>query len=336
VDVTAVVLAYGDQPYLYEVVDRILASTGVDVHLVVVDNGCTSPSLDALRNRPRVTVLTPGTNTGFTGGCNLAAAQTDSEFLAFINSDALVEPDALSELVKVAARPEVGLTSASLRLADRPELLNSAGNPVHVLGLSWAGHLGERAAEHAVEAPITSVTGAAIVVRRQVWDALGGFTEPFFAYCEDADLSLRCWQQGWDVVFVPSAVVLHHYEFGRNKAKFYLLERNRLAMVLSLYEGRTLALLAPALIAFELATCAVAAVSGWLPAKIRGYRWLLRERQWLLTHRGAVQRARRRDDRFLAGLLVARLEQKVLPLPRGSALLNGTMAAYWSVVRRLL
>jgi GT2 family glycosyltransferase len=336
VDVTAVVLAYGDQPYLYEVVDRILASTGVDVDLVLVDNGCTSPSLEPLRDRPGVTVLTPGTNTGFTGGCNLAASVSTSEFLAFINSDALVEPDALSELAKVAARPEVGLTSASLRLADRPEVLNSAGNPVHVLGLSWAGHLGEPAADYSVEAPITSVTGAAIVVRRPVWDALGGFTEKFFAYCEDADLSLRCWQQGWDVVFVPSAVVLHHYEFGRNELKFYLLERNRLAMVLSVYEARTLLLLAPALLAFEFATCAVAAVSGWLPAKIRGYRWLLQERAWLLAHRRAVQQARKRDDRFLSRLLVARLEQSVLPLPRGSAFLNGTMAAYWSLVRRLL
>ena len=257
-DVTAVVLAYGEQPYLYEVVDRVLASTGVTAQVVVVDNGCTGPSLDPLRDRPGVTLLEPGTNTGFTGGCNLGAAATDADFLAFINSDALVEPGALAALVAVAARPEVGLASASLRLAATPELLNTDGNPVHVLGLSWAGHLGEPASSYATEKTITSATGAAVAVRREVWDALGGFTEEFFAYCEDADLSLRCWQQGWDVVYVPDAVVLHHYEFGRNPAKFYLLERNRLAMVLSLYQARTLLLLAPVFLAFEVAMMAVA------------------------------------------------------------------------------
>jgi len=336
VDVTAVVLAYGEQPYLYEVVDRILASTGVDVRVVVVDNGCTSPSLTGLRDRPGVTLLEPGTNTGFTGGCNLGAAATDTDYLAFINSDALVEPEALAELAKVAARPEVGIASASLRLAETPELLNSAGNPVHVLGLSWAGHLGEPAADFPAEAPIASASGAAIVLRREVWDTLGGFTEQFFAYCEDADLSLRSWQRGWDVVYVPSAVVLHHYEFGRNPAKYYLLERNRLVMVLSLYEPRTLLLLAPALLAFEVAMCAVAAAAGWLPAKLRGYRWLLRERRWLADHRRTVQRARRRSDRELSHLLTARFAQSVLPLPRGGGLLNSAMAGYWSLTRRAL
>jgi GT2 family glycosyltransferase len=336
VDVTAVVLAYGDQPYLYEVVDRVLASTGVDVQVVVVDNGCTSPSLDGLRHRPGVTLLEPGANTGFTGGCNLGAAATQSEFLAFINSDALVEPEALAELVAVAARPEVGLASASVRLAETPELLNSAGNPVHVLGLSWSGHLGEPADNFPTEGPVTSASGAAVAVHREKWKALGGFTERFFAYLEDADLSLRCWQQGWDVVYVPSAVVLHHYEFSRNTAKFYLLERNRLLMVLSLYEGRTLLLLSPVLLAFELAMCAVAAAGGWLPAKLRGYRWLLRERRWLAAHRREVQRARRRSDRELASLLTAHFDQGALPLPRGGAALNRAMGVYWSLVRRLL
>lgn len=335
-DVTAVVLAYGEQPYLYDVVDRVLASTGVDAQVVVVDNGCTSPSLDALRDRPGVLLLEPGTNTGFTGGCNLGAAEAKTEFLAFINSDALVEPGALAALVEVAARPEVGLASASLRLAETPELLNTDGNPVHVLGLSWAGHLGEPASAYPTEKPITSATGAAVAVRREVWDSLGGFTEEFFAYLEDADLSLRCWQQGWDVVYVPSAVVLHHYEFGRNPAKFYLLERNRLVMVLSLFQRRTLLLLSPALIGFELAMCAVAAAGGWLPAKLRGYRWLLQQRRWLAGHRRDVQGVRRRTDRELAHLLTARFDQSVLPLPVGGGLLNTAMNGYWQLVRRLL
>ena len=207
---------------------------------------------------------------------------------------------------------------------------------MHVLGLSWAGHLGEPASEYAVEKRIASATGAAVACRREVWNALGGFTEQFFAYCEDADLSLRCWQQGWDVVYVPSAVVLHHYEFGRNPAKFYLLERNRLTMVLSLFQTRTLLLLSPALVGFELAMLAVAAAGGWLPAKLRGYRWLVRERHWLAGHRRSLQAVRRRSDRELAPLLTARFDQSVLPLPVGGGLLNAAMNGYWQLVRRLL
>lgn len=334
--ITAVVLAYGEQPHLVAVVDALLASTGVDVDVVLVDNGCTTPPLDDLRRRPGVTVLDPGVNTGFTGGCNLGAAASSSPLLAFVNSDALVAPGALASLAETALRPGVGLASASLRLAADPDLLNSAGNPVHVLGLSWAGHLGEPAAEHAVAGPVTSATGAAFAVRREVWDQLGGFTEPLFAYCEDADLSLRTWQLGHTVEYVPEAVVVHHYEFSRNPAKFYLLERNRLALVGTLYQGRTLLLLAPALVAFEVAMWAVSARGGWLEAKLRGYRWLVAERAWLRSHRRSVQGGRLRSDRELAALFTATFDPTVLPIPHGGQLLSRVMEAYWAVVRRVL
>lgn len=334
--VSAVVLAFGEQPYVLEVVDRLLASVDVDVDVVLVDNGCTSPDLTPLRSRPGVTVLDPGHNTGFTGGCNLGARAADGEYLAFINSDAMVEPDALAALVRVAQRPEVGIASASLRLADQPDRMNSAGNPVHVLGLSWAGGLGQPARDFAVETEIASATGAAMVVRREVWAALGGFTEEFFAYCEDTDLSLRCWQAGWSVVYVPDAVVGHHYEFSRNPAKWYLLERNRLVLLLCDYQLRTLLLLLPALLALEAALFAVAAASGWADAKRNGYRWLWDNRRWLRTRRRAVQAHRRRPDRAVAPLLTARFDSQVLPLPVGTAVLNAVMSGYWAVVRRLL
>ena len=334
--VSAVVLAYGDQPYLFEVVDSVLASTGIDVEVVVVDNGCTSPDLSPLRTRAGVTLVEPGHNTGFTGGCNLGAAKAAGDLLAFVNSDAIVEPGALAALAEVAARPEVGIASASLRLAEDPDRMNSAGNPLHVLGLSWAGGLGEPAEHYRAESDIASATGAAMMMRRDVWEILGGFTAEFFAYCEDADLSLRCWQAGWRVRYVPSAVVRHHYEFSRNPAKWYLLERNRLAMLLCDYETRTLLLLAPALLALECALLVVASTSGWAGAKLRGYRWLWQNRSWLRARRRQVRAGRRRSDRELASLLTARFDAQVLPLPAGTFLLNTAMGLYWALVRRLL
>ena len=334
--VSAVVLAYGDQPYVLEVVDSLLGSTGVDVDVVVVDNGCTAPDLAPLRDRTGVTMLDPGENTGFTGGCNLGAEAATGELLAFINSDAIVDPTALAELARVAARPEVGIASAGLRLADHPERMNSTGNPVHVLGLSWAGGFDEPASAHVEEVDVASATGAAMMCRREVWDALGGFTREFFAYCEDADLSLRCWQAGWSVRFVPTAVVRHHYEFSRNPAKWYLLERNRLALLLCDYERRTLFLLAPALLGLELALLAVAAKGGWAPAKLKGYRWLWRNRRWVAERRRSVQRSRRVPDRDIAHLLTAHFDAQALPLPIGAGLLNAAMATYWRAVRPAL
>ena len=70
--------------------------------------------------------------------------------------------------------------------------------------------------------------GAAMVLRRELWDELGGFEPRYFAYHEDVELCRRCWHRGLELVNVPGAVAVHRYEFGREPSKVYLSERNRL------------------------------------------------------------------------------------------------------------
>ena len=111
--------------------------------MVLVDNGCTTDAVELLRDVAGVTVVTPGTNTGFAGGCNLGARHAVAPVLAFVNGDAVVRPGALRALVDTSTDDAVGLASGSLRLYDEPDVMNSAGNPVHFTGLSWAGGLGE-------------------------------------------------------------------------------------------------------------------------------------------------------------------------------------------------
>jgi len=332
--VGVVMLAYGDEPVLDLAVDAVLASTGVQVRLVLVDNGCRRPDLAQIADRAAVVLLRPGTNLGFAGGVDAGAALVDEEFLALVNSDAVVAPDALARLTAVAADPAVGIASGSIRLADDPETMNSVGNPVHMLGLSWAGGLGEPASRHADARDVASASGAGLVLRRELWQQLGGFPVEFFAYHEDVDLSWRVWQRGLTVRYVPDAVVEHHYEFSRNPQKMYLLERNRLLFVLTCYGGRTLVLLAPLLVAFELAMGLVAAAQGWGRLKVRGWRWVLGHLGWVSARRRAVQAARRVPDRELAHLWSVRFDAAAMPLPRWAGPVQGLLAAALRLVRR--
>src|SRR4051812_36652563 len=137
--VSAVVLAWKAEPWLRRGVEALLASEKVTVDVVLVDNGCTNDDVEVLERLPGVSVVRPGTNLGFAGGCNAGALAATGEYLALVNGDAVVEPTTLARLVDEASRPDVGIAGASIRLADDPRLLNSAGNPVHILGLSWAG-----------------------------------------------------------------------------------------------------------------------------------------------------------------------------------------------------
>ena len=334
--VTAVVLAYGAEPLLLRCVQSILSSTGVCVDVVVVDNGCTSAAVDLVRNLPRVRVIAPAHNLGFAGGCNLGAAGAAGDVLVFVNSDAVVEPGAVAALVATLAQPGVGIASGSLRLMDKPDAMNSAGNPVHYLGLSWAGGLGRPASSYGEPAPVASATGAVMALRQTTWNALGGFCEPLFAYCEDMELSLRCWQRGWQVRYVPEAVAVHEYEFHRNPSKMFLLERNRLFVVLTVYERRTLLLLLPALAGLELALLGVSVLQGWWRQKVRGWWWLAVHWRDVRERRVAVQRERTVPDEGIVGLLTSRFDPGQMTGLRAPAPLRVASDVYWKLVRRLL
>ena len=334
--VTVVIVAFGAEPWLERAVDAALGSTGVDVDVVVVDNGCTDGGVDRIRNRTGVEVVCPARNLGFAGGCNLGVDHARGSTIAFLNGDALIEPTALAALAAVSARPDVGIATASVRLADAPDTLNSAGNDVHFTGFSWSGCFGEPASAHAHERDAFAASGALMAVRRDVWDALGGFDDNYFAYYEDADLSLRCWQRGLTVRYVPDAVVRHRYEFSRHPSKLFLAERNRLLLVFTCFGGRLLALVAPVLVAVELAMVATAVSQGWGREKVDGWTWLWRNRRAIAARRREVQAARVVGDRALALRFAERLDPGNAPPPAWAKPLDGVLRAYWLVARRFL
>lgn len=334
--VSAVIVVYGSEPWLERSVRAVLAAEGIDVEVVLVDNGCTDDAVEVVGLLPRVTVVRPAENLGFAGGCQVGAEAARGEVLAFVNPDAIADPEALARLSTVALRPGVGIATASVRLADRPDHLNSAGNEVHFLGLSWSGSFDEPACEHHVEREAMAASGAGMALSMHVWQALGGMEKEFFAYYEDADLSLRCWHQGLRVVYVPDAVVVHRYEFSRNERKLFLVERNRLLMVLTLYERRTLVLLAPALLALEIAVLGLSFRQGWWRQKVSGWWWLVQHRSWLTERRRRVQRARTVGDRTLSTRFAVAIDPGNFSVPPSLKPLNRGLAAYWRAVRRAL
>lgn len=334
--VSAVMLAYGDEPWLAAAARAVLASTGVEVELIVVDNGCTGDGIDIVKGFPGVRVLRPEENTGYSGGCRVGAAEATGDYLAFVNSDAIVEPDALARTVAVAAEDGVGAAMASIRLADQPELINTSGNPLHFTGLSWAGGNGEPVSRHAERRSVPSLSGCCFVISRARWTELDGFAAEYFAYHEDTELSLRLWQRGLRLEYVPDAVVRHHYEFSRNSLKLYLVERNRLITLLTAYETRTLVVLAPVLALTEAAMVAAALAGGWLPQKVRGWRWLWENRDWVRSRRRQLQAERRVPDGVIAELMTARVAPSNVDAPPGMGIFNAIAAGYWALAKPLL
>lgn len=331
-----VVLGYGTEPLLLD----CLRAAGQQLDrehdaLVLVDNGIPA----ALRRAAvglGVHVVGDGRNTGFAGGCRLGAEATDAACLVFLNSDAVLRPNAVAILREALEQPTVGMVSGCLRLADQPDLVNSAGNPLHFLGFTWAGHCGEPANRHLRAQPVPVATGGLFAIKRETWDRLGGFDPEYFAYHEDADLSLRCWLSGSEVYFEPNAVADHHYEFSRNPQKLYLVERNRLITVLTDYPSGILRRVFPALLAIEIPLTLSAVASGWARQKMAAWWWLISRWRWLRARRRWVQSQTTVSNADVADLLTAEIAPPMVQPPPGMQLLNEIMQTYWRWVRRSL
>ncbi len=331
VSVSVIILAFGREPLLHECIDAALDSRGVDVEIILVDNG--SPAVRDVPANPRVRIVDPGTNTGFAGGCNFATSHVTRDIVVFVNSDLVVERDAIAHLVRRLSDDAVGLATGAVLLPGSPPRVNSIGNPIHYLMFSWAGSYGESFDARASREPVAGVSGAFFASRREHWIELGGFDQRFFAYAEDADLSLRTWQSGKRIVFEPSAVGIHHYEFSKNHSKWFLLERNRLICLLTLYDTRSLLLLAPIAVPVELGILLASLRGHWINEKWASWRWLFSNVAYLRRRRRSVAAAKVRVTPPWSSVLEARMDIPAefgLRVPKS---VNWLLEHYWHLVR---
>lgn len=307
-----------------------------DDEVLVIDNASVDGTADAVRAASAAArVIETGANLGFAGGCARGAGETTAPLLFFLNPDATPAHGCVEALRAAAAqRPAWGAWQALVTLPGDDEV-NTAGNPVHFLGFAWAGGHDEPVARVGVRPrEVASASGAALVVRREAWDAVGGFDARYFMYGEDVDLSLRLRLAGWEIGLVPTARVTHDYEFAKGAYKWFYLERNRWWTILGAYPARLLLLLAPALGAFELALLAAAWRGGWLRAKLHAVGAVLRALPMLRARRRAIQARRSVSDAAFAAALSDALDSPYLPdLPPALARLQ---RAYWRGVRALM
>jgi GT2 family glycosyltransferase len=330
-----VVVAHHSAADLPDTLVRVRRQLRPDDELIVVDCASRDGSADAARAAvPDAQVVVLEHNAGFAGGACVGAEAATAPLLFFLNPDAVPASGCIAALRGAAAdRPGWGAWQALVVHADGRSV-NSAGNEVHWLGFGWAGGCDEPVAS-VDQAPrdVSFASGAALMVRREAWETVGGFAPEYFMYGEDLDLGLRLRLAGWESGIVPAARVAHDYTFVKGDFKWYHLERNRWWTVLATYPGALLLLLAPALLAFELALVVVAARDGWLAPKLRAQYAVVASLRWAFARRRRVQRLGRvRAGRFAEGL-TASLDSPYLNAPMP---LVNLQARYWRLVRAAL
>lgn len=197
-----------------------LTSTSIQ-QIIVVDNASTDGSENAIAQFPGVTLIRSHENLGFGKACNLGAQQASAEYLLFLNPDAAVYPETLEKALSFMQDPthaQVGICGVQLldesghvaRTCAR--FPSAAGFVSHAVGLDRLfPRLGYLMAEwpHDCTRGVDHVIGAFFLMRRNVFESLGGFDERFFVYLEDLDLSCRARQAGWHTVYLADVQAFH-------------------------------------------------------------------------------------------------------------------------------
>jgi GT2 family glycosyltransferase len=179
--------------------------------IIVVDDGSTDATPRLLeRYGDRVTVVTNRPGKGFAGACNAGAAASTGEFLVFLNNDTIPESTWLSALVAYAqAHPAAGIVGVKLLYPD--DTIQHAGVAIGYDRYPRHIYVGFPSTHPAVNVSrqYQAVTAACLLIRRTLWDELGGFDTAYHNGWEDVDLCLRARAAGAEVHYCHESVVTH-------------------------------------------------------------------------------------------------------------------------------
>jgi len=284
---------------------RCLDSLGdqdVPLELLVVDNGSTDGTVALLRERGVEHVALPQ-NTGFAAAVNLGVSRVRSASVLVLNADTALEPGSLAALnAALSSDPSLGGVQPRILLLEEGPSREVAGARLYSAGMALCAD--GRAVELGAGEPqgrlssvpreVFGVCGAACLLRRELFDRLGGYDERYFAFYEDVDLNVRARIAGWRFAYVPEAVIWHlgnaSWTAGAPQPEVWnarLVARNRVATQLKFMPVTAL----PRILAVELGALLRAARQGrfraTLMGKLSAFRWL----PALLWERRALARA---------------------------------------------
>ena len=300
-EVTIGIVNYNGKDDLPQTLDA-LQTLHYPVHeIIVVDNNSTDGSREWLQEQhsinPTVRCIALSENLGPAGGRNVIIQQATTDYIFTMDNDITLEPDTLDHLMHV-------LTSTSQVGVCHPEFQDDSDPGVHHYNGGWIHYLCTLIAREMPDSnhirpfyeQFDVIGGAALLMRRQVVLEIGGFDPDYFFNWEDGDFTARLTLAGYKCLNVPNAIV-HHRSKPRGTSKVFYQVRNRWYFILKLYSWRTLVLIAPMLLLFELLQAAFLLKKGAFRDYWRGSLAAIKDIPIIMAKRREFQKLKKIRDR---------------------------------------
>jgi N-acetylglucosaminyl-diphospho-decaprenol L-rhamnosyltransferase len=212
--------------YLLDCIASIRDQThGIDFEIIVVDNASPEGKVEALQQCfPDVKIIKSAANLGFSGANNLGYKSSTGKYLLFLNPDTRLAGPAICVLMdQIRKMPDAGIVGCKLLNTDLsvqtqsiqrfPTILNQLLD-IEYLRLRWPGcrlwELAPLFSNGGGPVRVEVIPGACMLLKREVFEAAGGFSEEYFMYAEDIDLNYKVSRLGLRSYYVGRATVIHH------------------------------------------------------------------------------------------------------------------------------
>jgi GT2 family glycosyltransferase len=225
-DLSIIIVNWNSKDFLMKCLASIAARTsGVDFEVIVIDSGSFDGCDEMLHEHyPHTRFIQSTLNLGFARANNCAAHAASGDYLLFLNPDTELIGPAINQLLeKTRSLPDAAAVGGRLLNSDRttqssciqpiPTILNRLLDSELLKRLWPASPLWGAAAlyrDATDPQEVEAISGACLMVRREVFASVGGFTEDYFMYAEDVDLAYKVRKRGYKNYYVPGATLIHH------------------------------------------------------------------------------------------------------------------------------
>lgn len=225
-DLSIVIVNWNSKEFLRKCLDSIRGNVQAQTYEVVVIDSASFDGCGSMLNDeyPEVRFIQSEINLGFARANNRAFRDTCGEFVLFLNPDTEIVGSAVDELCSnLKLRPQAGIAGARLLNSDgslqtsciqsSPTLINQLLDSEILRNTLPQSRLWGMAAlfkEDAEPTKVDAVSGACLLIKSSVFRQVAGFSEDYFMYSEDIDLAHKVREAGWEILYVPTATVIHH------------------------------------------------------------------------------------------------------------------------------
>ncbi|MGM9969516.1 MAG: glycosyltransferase [Anaeroplasma sp.] len=211
--VSIIIPVYNQFSYTYGCIESIIKNTKeIDYEVIIGDDCSTDETTNITKYVKNIKVNKNKQNTRFLLNCNNAARKAKGIYLLFLNNDTNVQKNWLKSLLEtIEYNSKIGMVGSKLIYPNGE--LQEAGGIVWKDGSAW--NYGYKSnpenSEYNYRKPVDYISGAAIMIRKSLWEQIGGFDKTFCpAYCEDSDLAFEVRKNGYEVIYDPFSVVIHY------------------------------------------------------------------------------------------------------------------------------